>query len=271
MAPAHLGQNFLANKNIAEKILRAFLPIPKGSPIVEVGPGKGMLTELLVKQAPDSPVKAIELDTGLFYKLREQYKDVENFEVINRNVLKVNLDYLFKDTGNIYLISNVPYYISLEFIDWVISQANRVEKGVLMLQKEFVGKLASSPNSKEYNPRGIMFSYLFRMEKLFDVQPGSFSPPPKVKSTVFQFERQPDRLHAGLEMDSFYAFLKDSFGNRRKTLLNNLQQKYSTESLWEIFETLTINPKIRAEQITIDEFINIYRPLSTVAIHTSSS
>lgn len=261
MTPAHLGQNFLANKNVAEKIVRAFLPAPEGIPVLEVGPGKGMLTDLLMKHSPDTPITAVELDTGLFYKLREQYKDNEFFEVVNRNVLKVNLEHLFKDTPYIYLISNVPYYISLEFIDWVISQVERIGKGVLMLQKEFVDKLASAPNTKEYNARGILFNYLFRMKKLFDVQPGSFSPPPKVKSTVFQFEKHLGRPSPGLDIDTFYRFLKESFRNRRKTLFNNLQQQYPAEGLWEIFETFNINPKIRAEQLTIDDFLNIYEPL----------
>lgn len=254
MASAQLGQNFLVNQNVADKIVRHFLPAA-GS-ILEVGPGKGVLTDLLLKYAPDRTIKAVELDTRLFYRLREQYGG--RVEVVNRNILKVSLSHLFPGEARIGLISNVPYYISRDFIDWVMSQAAYIRKGTLMLQKEFVDKLASRPDSKDYNAQSVLFNYLFRMKKEFDVSPGSFSPRPKVKSTVFSFEPAAD---PPADVKDFYLFLRSSFRNRRKTLINNLEKQYHTERLWAVFEDTGINPRIRAEQLTLDDFLTVFRHL----------
>ena len=261
MTGAKLGQHFLVNKNVAEKIVRYFLPVEGG--ILEVGPGKGVLTELLVKYRQGNKIKAVELDTFLFYKLRSQFSECDDFEVLNRNILKVGIDNLFREKKRIGLISNVPYYISFEFIDWIVSQADFIEKGVLMMQKEFVDKLASRPSSKDYNAQSVMFNYLFRMEKGFDVGPGSFSPHPRVKSTVFLFENisDPTAPEHRVEVKGFYHFLQSCFKNRRKTLLNNLEKHHNPEKLWEVFEAFQMNPTIRAEQLPLADFLNIYKRL----------
>lgn len=263
MTGAKLGQHFLVNKNVAEKIVRYFLPVDGG--ILEVGPGKGVLTELLLKYRQGNIIKAVELDTSLFYKLRSQFGDCEDFEVLNRNILKVGLDTLFREKKKIGLISNVPYYISFDFIDWVVSQVEYIAKGVLMLQKEFVDKLSSRPSSKEYNAQSVIFNYLFRMEKGFEVGPGSFSPHPRVKSTVFLFENVLDRVAPAhrVEVKGFYLFLQSCFRNRRKTLFNNLEKQYHPEKLWEVFDVFRMNPTIRAEQMVLVDFLDIYKRLSS--------
>ncbi len=263
MAGAKLGQHFLVNRNVAEKIVRYFLPV-KGS-ILEVGPGKGVLTELLLKYRQNNPITAVELDTSLFYKMRSQYGDCKDFEVVNRNILKVDLSILFREEKKIDMISNVPYYISMEFIDWVVSRAERIGKGVLMMQKEFVDKLAARPSSKDYSARSVIFNYLFRLEKGFDVGPGSFSPHPRVRSTVFLFENKWESLPAVHRVDvrGYYLFLQSCFRNRRKTLLNNLEKRHDTEKLWEVFESFGLNPKIRAEQLQPTDFLDIYKRLHT--------
>lgn len=291
MKPVKLGQNFLVNKNVAEKIVRHFLPVT--GRILEVGPGKGVLTELLVKyRGPGmGKIKAVELDGGLVYKLRDRFAN--DVDIVNRNILKISLPHLFtglpgdavtasaevggdevgkiangdgRGTHGINLISNVPYYISSEFMDWIISQERYIAKGVLMLQKEFVDKLAARPDSKDYNAQSVVFAYLFRLEKLFDVNPGSFSPRPRVKSTVFLFERISRGRKSGFNVDTaeFYRFLQDCFRNRRKTLFNNLEKTHHKEKLWEVFESFGINPRIRAEQLTLDRFLDIYEQLFMV-------
>lgn len=263
MKPIKWGQHFLINKNAAEKIIRHFLPVT-GS-ILEVGPGKGILTDLLVKYCKNknNRIKAVELDRGLVSKLRSMYsKDVE---VVNGNILKVNLPTLFPDEKKINLISNVPYYISSDFIDWVISQARYIKKAVLMMQKEFVDKLAARPFSRETNAQSIVFNFLFRLEKAFDLNPGSFSPQPKVKSTVFSFEpiSKDENMapESRINIKDFYRFLQSCFRNRRKTLFNNLEKSHHREHIWEIFKAHGINPKIRAEQLTQEDFFNIYQRL----------
>jgi 16S rRNA (adenine1518-N6/adenine1519-N6)-dimethyltransferase len=269
MKSVKLGQNFLVNKNVAEKIVRHFLPVTGA--VLEVGPGKGILTELLVKYGSPGggKTKAVELDMGLVYKLRDRFGD--HVDVVNRDILKVSLPHLFTDmpadmvtaADKINLISNVPYYISSEFMDWVISQGQYIGKGILMLQKEFVDKLAAGPDSREYNAQAVVFNYLFRLEKLFDVSPGSFSPRPKVKSRVFLFEsiHRDKRVENSMDTGEFYRFVQSCFKNRRKTLFNNLEKRHHKEKLWEVFESFRINPRIRAEQVTLDGFLDIYHRL----------
>jgi 16S rRNA (adenine1518-N6/adenine1519-N6)-dimethyltransferase len=255
------GQHFLINKNAAEKIVTHFLPV-EGS-ILEVGPGKGILTDLLVKYRKNNKITAVELDRELVSKLKRTYgKDVE---VVNGNILKVNLPSLFPDEKKINLISSVPYYISSDFIDWVISQARYIKKAVLMMQKEFVDRLTARPFSRETHAQSIVFQFLFHLEKAFDLNPGSFSPRPKVKSTVFLFEpiaKDEDTApESRINIEDFYRFLQSCFRNRRKTLLNNLETYHHREHIGEVFKVHGINPKIRAEQLTPGDFLKIYQHL----------
>ncbi|MCU0289345.1 MAG: 16S rRNA (adenine(1518)-N(6)/adenine(1519)-N(6))-dimethyltransferase RsmA, partial [Acidobacteria bacterium] len=255
MTAAKWGQNFLVNKNVAEKMVRHFLSLvppfaeKEKSCILEVGPGQGILTDLLVKYRHDNPIKIVELDAVLFNKLVAQYQQFEGIEIINEDILDINLAGLFAGEKPVYLISNVPYYISGEFIDWIVVQFEYIKLGMLMMQKEFVDRLAAKPETKDYSAQSVVFNYLFRLEKLFEVSPGSFSPHPKVKSTVFTFESKWERIPVGRRVDvpGFYLFLRTCFENRRKTLLNNLERHHKSEKLWKLFEIYGINPKIRAE------------------------
>jgi 16S rRNA (adenine1518-N6/adenine1519-N6)-dimethyltransferase len=266
MTNTRYGQNFLVNKNVAEKIVRHFLSLvePSGC-ILEVGPGKGVLTELLVKYNQEHSIKAVELDAELFTKLGVQYRENTYFEIINMDILEVSLTAIYPEKNQVYLISNVPYYISGEFIDWVVVQFEYIKKGMLMMQKEFVDRLAAKPDTKDYSAQSVIFNYLYRLKKMFEVSPGSFSPRPKVKSTVFSFEGKWQTIPAGrrVEVASFYRFLRECFENRRKTLLNNLERQYNPEELWKLFEIYGINPKIRAEQLEVEDFLNIYRGLNS--------
>jgi len=268
MTVARFGQNFLVNKNIAEKMVRHFLSaVEKGGEgsILEVGPGKGVLTDLLVKYGQGRPIKAVELDSELFAKLGDLYGQHENVQIINKNILEVDLATLFPDEKRIYLISNVPYYISGEFIDWVVSRFEYIKKGMLMMQKEFVDRLAARPDTKDYSAQSVVFNYLFRLEKVLEVSPGSFSPRPKVRSTVFSFGGRWEGMpleRRRVDVPGFYRFLRECFEHRRKTLMNNLERQYNTEELWKLFEIYGINPKIRAEQLKVEDFLSIYRGLN---------
>ncbi|MCP5054949.1 MAG: ribosomal RNA small subunit methyltransferase A [bacterium] len=258
---ARLGQHFLVNKNVAEKIARRFLPV--NGPVLEIGPGKGILTGLLVKYRENNPVTAIELDNTLFYKLKNKYEHIDDFQIQNRDILKIQLSQLFprqESPVTINIIGNVPYYISKELMDWVIVHHQMIQRGVFMMQKEFVDKVmhTQAKGVLQSNAQSVILNLLFRLEKLFDVQPGSFSPHPKVKSTVFLFEPLHPAETNGIDIDEFYVFLKQCFMNRRKTLLNNLSPGFNTETLWEIFESTHINPRLRAEQLKLEEFRKIY-------------
>ncbi|MCK5058493.1 MAG: ribosomal RNA small subunit methyltransferase A [Candidatus Aminicenantes bacterium] len=258
MAPAKLGQHFLSNKNVAERMIRTFFPV-RGS-ILEIGPGTGILTDLLIKyrDEKENEIFAVEVDKELYHKIKAKHE--KNVNIIYLSVLNLGLETICPQ-GKINLVGNVPYYISREIIDWIIAGCPKIEKGMFMMQKEFADRLSLPGPSRDNSARSLMFNYLFDLRKLFTVNPGSFSPPPKVKSTVFLFEKKKKDNHEKIDSGHFYLFLKDCFRNRRKTLFNNLQTKYPEEQLREIFDRTKINPKIRAEQVNPKNFLSLFREL----------
>jgi len=246
-----LGQHFLVNRSIAEKMTQTFFPV-KG-PVLEIGPGQGILTRHLLDCCPDSQITAVELDNTLFCELKNRFS--RRIDIFNRNILHVDLYELFPGEDEaVNVIGNVPYYISKELMDWVITHHKKIKKGMFMMQKEFVNKFITPANAQ-----AILFVWLFQVKKLFDVQPGSFLPRPRVKSSVILFNRIISPPEKDIEVMDFYRFLRQCFRNRRKTLLNNLYSSYDTKILSGIFEKLCINPKVRAEQLTLKDFLEIYR------------
>ncbi len=257
MRKAKLGQHFLVNRSIAEKMTQTFLPVE--GPILEIGPGKGILTQNLLNRCPGCRITAVELDNTLFCELKNRFNKCTSIDLLNRNILHVDLDELFPGENEaVNVIGNVPYYISKELLDWVIAHHNKIKKGMFMMQKEFVNKLISPAHAQS-----ILFVWLYRVEKLFEVQPGSFSPRPRVKSSVFLFERILSSHEKDIEVDvmDFYRFLRQCFRNRRKTLFNNLCTSYETKTLADIFARLKLNPKVRAEQLTLKDFLDMNRLL----------
>lgn len=254
MKERQLGQHFLKNRNAAEKIVRALLPAV--GHIVEIGPGSGILTELLIQYRPHDapPVTAIELDPDLCQKLADRHP--QGLNIINKDILNIPLESLFPDSP-VSLIGNLPYYISKDIIDWIIRHHPQICKGVVMLQREFVDKLQGRPS----NPQSLIFQCLFAAETLFDVSPGSFSPAPKVKSTVFRFQKKTTPPKPPIDIPAFYAFLKKCFLHRRKTLLNNLLPHYPKDTITQALHQHHIPPTTRPENLPPNHFLNIYSQL----------
>ena len=258
MKSAKLGQNFLVNRSIATKIVDAVLPVA-GNPI-EIGPGKGILTErLLQKRSPSDPkLTVIEVDPQLADQLQERFP--QDLNIIRQDVLTLNVDETFPKEP-LTLVGNLPYYISKDIADWLIAHHHRVEKGVFMLQKEFVDKLVRVKQS----PQSLMFSYLFDARVLFNVSPGSFNPSPKVFSSVFQFIHRWNIPEADINPQSLYRLLKISYQNRRKTLQNNLSPHYSKLTVTTALTHLDIPPTTRAEQLSLKKFLDLYRQLEKIS------
>lgn len=240
------------NRSAAEKMVRQLLPV--FGAILEIGPGKGVLTELLLKYRKDNRIVAVELDPALCDKLAARFgKDVE---VINRSILEIQLARISAGQA-VNLVGSLPYFISGEIIDWVISQAEKIDKGLFLLQKEFVDKLMLRGKA---NARGLMFQHLFDCQKLFDVRPGSFSPRPKVHSSVILFKKREERQKEDetIAAHRFYSFLQECFKNKRKTVFNQLAGKYPKETLGRVFKALAIDEKARAERLTLHDFQGLY-------------
>lgn len=254
---AKLGQHFLVNARAAQKIADAFLPV--SGPIIEIGPGKGVLTDLLIQHRRGNPIFAVELDKSLAEPLKLRHMDTPSFLVINKDILKLDLDDLFiGDLQEVHIAGNIPYYISKEIMDWVIRYHHLIETGIFLVQREFAVKLLEGSTGNYANAQAVVLNHLYNVVRCFDIQPGSFSPPPKVKSSVFTIRRKSQPLYPGLDIASFYTFVKRCFQNRRKTVINNLNAASEGVDWPNLFDRLGIDARVRGEQLSLEQFFHIF-------------
>jgi len=251
---AKLGQNFLHDKNIAAKIISVFLP--QTGPVLEIGPGPGILSALLLEKIPADGVTLVEVDRFLARGLAERFGGAPR--VIQEDILKIDLERLYP-RDRVAVIGNLPYHISKELIDWFITQRSRISAAVLMLQKDFVDKLLSGENSKKYNAQSVMFQLLFQARRCFHVPAGAFSPAPRIMSTVLA--AQPAAFPLEAEADEFYGFVKACFAERRKTLWNNLAPHYGKKVLAALADANALSASTRAEQLPPASFPALFSGL----------
>lgn len=252
-AKKELGQHFLKDLNIAQKIADTIesSQLPANAekwgelPVVEVGPGMGVLSQFLMQNGRE--VKAIELDSESVEFLRKVFPDLK---VIEGDFLKMNLDNVF--TGDFALIGNYPYNISSQIFFKVLDFKEKIPVVAGMLQKEVAQRICSKPGSKVYGILSVLLLAWYDCEYLFDVPPGVFSPPPKVTSGVIRLTRN-NRVELGCDEKMFKTIIKTSFGQRRKTLRNSLA------SLIPVNSTLWQNPILtrRPETLSVEEFISL--------------
>jgi 16S rRNA (adenine1518-N6/adenine1519-N6)-dimethyltransferase len=251
---AKLGQNFLCNKNIAKKIINEFLPQP--GPVLEIGAGHGILSELLLEKIPANLLTLVEIDRFLAQGLQKRFGS--QLKIMETDILEIDLAQLYPQ-GQVGIIGNLPYHISKELIDWFIAQRAKISLAVLMLQKDFVDKLLSPAGGKKYNAQSVMFQHLFTSRRCFDVPAGAFTPAPKVTSTVLAV--RPVNSPLQTEANEFYNFVKLCFGSRRKTLWNNLAPHYEKKVLAAMATDSGLAPQKRAEQLPPDLFLVLFTAL----------
>ncbi len=252
-----LGQNFLIDQNILEKIVEVS-QITKDDHVIEVGPGIGSLTQYIGDAA--GSVVAIEIDKSLIPILNDTLKDYSNIEVINQDVLKIDLHGLIEEKfqgGPVKVIANLPYYVTTPIIMKFLEEKLPVDSLTIMIQKEVAQRMKADPNTKDYGTLSIAVQYYSDPNILFTVPPSVFIPQPKVESTVIKLDvlKEP-RVHVENE-DLFFAVIKDSFGKRRKTILNALSTgdlKLEKDLLKNILEESNIEENRRGETLTIEEY-----------------
>ena len=246
-----LGQNFLQDKNIINKITNTnnFLP---NSLIIEVGPGSGALTKELVKTG--NKVICFEIDKRLDEFLS---KINGNIKIVYEDFLKVDLNQYLKEEvyDNLYIVSNLPYYITTPIINKIVEENIHVKEMFLMMQKEVALRIKAKPNTKEYNSLSVFLQYHFKITNFINVSRNSFIPKPKVDSIVLKFEKY-DYPNKPKNMQKFYDLIVDSFKYKRKNLRNNLKG-YNLNSIEGILKKYNKDLTFRAEQLTIDEFIEL--------------
>ena len=252
-AKKHLGQNFLHEQSIIDKIVQAVNPKP-GDRLVEIGPGQGAITFPLLDRHGELTV--IEFDRDLIAPLTEAARSHGDLTVVHRDVLKVDFGAL-ADGGRIRLVGNLPYNLSSPILFHALDHAAAISDMTFMLQKEVVERMASEPGSKVYGRLSVMLQAYCTVTPLFTVPPGAFRPAPKVDSAVVRLVPLPPEAIAVRDRGSFERVVRDAFGQRRKTLRNALSKLCDTGAI----EAAGIRPDARAEQIEVGDFIRLANSL----------
>ncbi len=256
-AKKSLGQNFLKDEVVLNNIANSINTSSKDL-IMEIGPGMGALTKKLLKK--DSYLLAFELDerTKPFLLPLES----EKCSIIYNDFLKINLDEIIDKNKyeNIYVIANIPYYITTPIIEHIINSNLDVSAMTLLVQKEVAERFCATPKNKEYGAITVYLNYYFDVELLCNVKNTSFNPVPKVDSAVVKFIRKEQKYEIDNET-LFFEFIKDCFKQKRKTLHNNLKN-YDWVKVKEVLNDLNIFDGVRAEELSIDTFVKIYNSIN---------
>ncbi|MDD3340669.1 MAG: 16S rRNA (adenine(1518)-N(6)/adenine(1519)-N(6))-dimethyltransferase RsmA [Bacilli bacterium] len=248
------GQNFIIDENIVGTIVTK-ADIDKDTLVIEIGPGAGSLTTKLAEKA--GFVLCYEIDQSLKEVLNENLKEMDNYEIIyedflKRNVLEDLKKYSYK---KIYVVANLPYYITTPIITKMIEDKIPVDKIVVMVQKEVGDRFKASPGSKEYGSLTIYLNYYFSISKIMDISKHVFMPKPNVDSIVVAFTRKNNALQVKNEA-LFFKLVRDSFVQKRKTIRNNLKQ-YHLETIEKVLQKYGYDLSVRAENLSIDVFADI--------------
>ncbi len=251
------GQNFLISEAIIKKIVE--LENLYGQIIFEIGPGKGVLTNELVKVAKH--VVAFEIDYTLSLFLDFIQDKTDNLEIIYGDVLEVDFDKLIekRDYSNVFCVANIPYYITGLLLK-KIRKTEKISTAILMLQKEVGARILSNPGNKKYGSLTVITNYFFDVKKVCDVKRTHFYPAPKVDSVVLKFKRYDKYRQLVKDEKFFLEFVSAAFNQKRKTLLNNLRSYYNMQTE-EVLKKLSnieseFNKLERAENIDIMRLIN---------------
>ena len=267
-----LGQHFLTSEPAALRIVEALGEVSEAT-VLEIGPGRGAITELLARKA--RRLIAVELDRVLSAQLRMKFNMQPNVEIIEGDILKIELDTVFgAKPGSLRsglnfapeparVVGNLPYYITSDILLRLLEYNRYFSTIVVMVQKEVADRLAASAGSRDYGLLSASAQLYGRIEQLFTLPPGTFSPPPKVHSSVVRITIKPqlEALRIPQAEAEFIAFLKLCFGQKRKTLWNNLKTRYDESALRAALEKSGVKPAIRAEALPLERTAALFRAL----------
>jgi len=252
------GQNFIIDENIIKNIVNKS-NVDSDTLVIEIGPGAGSLTNFLAQKAKQ--VLCYEIDETLNTILNQNLINHKNINIIYKDFLKANItddikDYEYK---KLYIIANLPYYITTPIIVKIIEEKINVDKIVIMVQKEVGNRFKANPGSKDYSSLSIFLKYYFEINKIMDVSKNVFMPKPNVDSIVLEFNKRNEKIIID-EEKVFFKLIRDSFVQKRKTLRNNLIN-YDLETIEKILNKNNMDLSIRAEQIPIEVFAEIANKL----------
>ncbi len=258
------GQNFLVDQNILNNIASC-ADITKDTCVIEIGPGLGSLTEILAKKA--KKVLCYEIDSELIPILNENLKEYDNIQIINKDILKVDiksdLEEIFPQEKDIILVANLPYYITTPIILGLLEKTTLIRKYVMMMQLEVADRICSKPDVKDYNALSIAIQYRAKATKEMHVSNKVFIPAPAVDSAVIKLELYDDKIYSAFDEQYFFKLVRQSFAQRRKTLVNNLiNMDISKQDIYDALDKLNIANNIRSEALSVADFVNLSNILS---------
>ncbi|WP_249978679.1 16S rRNA (adenine(1518)-N(6)/adenine(1519)-N(6))-dimethyltransferase RsmA [Vreelandella olivaria] len=249
-ARKRFGQNFLRDLGIISRIVRSIGP-REGDRLVEIGPGQGALTAPLLEAT--GRLEVIELDRDLIPGLRVQFFNYPDFVIHEGDALKFDFAALKGDGPALRVVGNLPYNISTPLIVHLLTMGNAIADMHFMLQKEVVERLAAQPGGADWGRLSVMAQYYCQVDQLFIVPPEAFVPRPKVDSAIVRLTPHAELPHTADDPALLFELVKLAFGQRRKTLRNNLKGRVSSETL----EALGIDPVRRPQTLNVAEYVAI--------------
>jgi 16S rRNA (adenine1518-N6/adenine1519-N6)-dimethyltransferase len=247
-----LSQNFLVDPAVAEKIVD-LSQIASGDVVIEVGPGTGALTGLLVRRAKH--VHAVELDRKLFERLGVEYESVPNLSLHQDDILKVRIRGLVPDR-RVVVVGNLPYAITSDLVIWLLEQHADVRRAVVLMQREVALRLCAEPGARAAGSLTLAVRYRAEAERILDVPPSGFRPVPKVHSSLVAFRFLQEPAVEPRDEAFFLRVIRAAFGERRKTLANALASGLAVPrgAVEEAARAAGIDPRARGERLTLEDF-----------------
>jgi 16S rRNA (adenine1518-N6/adenine1519-N6)-dimethyltransferase len=258
---AKLGQNFLADRSARSRIVEALGDVSDKT-VVEIGPGKGAITELLAQKA--QRLIGVELDRELAANLRQRFAGSQ-VEVVEQDILAVDLASLRHDDQKLLVVGNLPYYITSDILLHLFRYHDAISRAVVMMQREVADRVAAELGSRDYGVLSATTQLYARAEKLMTLPPSAFSPRPQVYSSVLRLAFAPRFEELGVDAEGFIRFLRQCFAQKRKTLLNNLRAAgFEPSSVAQAAESSAISLQVRAEALPLEATARLYRALHEV-------
>lgn len=252
------GQNFIIDENIIDRIIDK-ANIDKDTLVIEIGPGAGSLTYKL--GIASGKVLCYEIDTKLKDILEDNLKSLDNIDIIYDDFLKRNIKEDIKQYkyNKLYVVANLPYYITTPIIVKLIEDDIGVDKIVVMVQKEVGDRFKANPGTKDYSSLSVFLNYYYDVKKELDVSRNVFMPVPNVDSIVLVFNKKQNRYNL-MDKDFFFTLVRNSFKQKRKNIKNNLNS-YNLDIITKVLSKYGFDLTVRAEQLPIEIFVDMANEL----------
>lgn len=265
-----LGQNFLIDAGAAHRIVEALGDVSNRT-VIEIGPGRGVLTDLLVSRA--RRVIGIELDRVLAAQLRMHYATRSNVEILESEFVTAEFasmvgrrpgplhDLRPTQPDTVDVTGNLPYYITSDIVLRLLELHEHIGQAIIMVQREVADRISARPGTRDYGLLSATAQLFARVEKLFTLPPEAFSPPPQVHSSVIRLTMSPRMEELQVDEEGFIALLKTAFAQKRKTLANNLRRIYDATAIKSALKAAGLRPDVRAEAVSLEKAAKMYRAL----------